>query len=81
MPTKRAADFWESARFQAFSGFEFFLLPNRIHARLVVELVVEPIETLPKHTGRYPAENALTKRQDRRDRPQTVRQKITSYRL
>ena len=30
--TQRAPDWWESARFQAVSGFEFFLLANRINA-------------------------------------------------
>jgi len=33
-PTKRAADVWDSARFTSlFSGFEFFLLSSRVHAR------------------------------------------------
>jgi hypothetical protein len=33
-PTKRAPDVWDSAAFsRLFSGFEFFLLPSRVHAR------------------------------------------------
>jgi hypothetical protein len=38
------------AIFKQFSGFEFILLPSIVHARLVVEVVVEPVETLSRHT-------------------------------
>jgi hypothetical protein len=32
-------------RFKYFSRFEFFLISSIVHARLVVEQVVEPVET------------------------------------
>ena len=37
-----------------FRGFGFTLFRRRVHAHMVVEQVVELVETLPKHTRKRP---------------------------